>query len=503
MTHGRLPEGDAVRKKSDGSPTGESVSAGRHLRIRRDWYAFPLRIPQGLRGFLWGIVVAVAIEVALAWAHHRPTPLLERIEDQAMDAMIAVSRGQLAPAAMIPPFVWIDIDEATFSSWGEPIQLPRDKLTALLRFAWKSRPKLVLLDIDLSRPSSEVDDPLISFFRSLPARGNERTQAGIILPYTFRAPYSSDGADLPNLRRSPLASIIPADAAVYWASYQYDRDPDWTIRRWRMWEGFCDGSRFRSAIGIPLIVASLLSETPETLDNLHGALDLHFARSYRDACARNPRESYAEADTPRPTGSSDFLVGNITIHVPPSDLNQRIAYVVPWQPFTETAMPQTLHDGRVEQAVTRVPARLIMNAIDHDGQTNAALLQDKVVVIGGSFEESRDIHRTPLSDMPGSLVVMNSVLSLLGRGQLREPGLLARLAILVPLVLVTVLIFGRLSSFWALWLALAVIVVAFLPLSFRLFASGVWLDFALPILGVFAHNLYRQWEVNRRIGHGE
>ena len=48
------------------------------------------------------------------------------------------------------PFVYLDVDEETYVRWGEPVLIPRDKLATLLRLAIEEKPKIVIVDVDLS-----------------------------------------------------------------------------------------------------------------------------------------------------------------------------------------------------------------------------------------------------------------------------------------------------------------------------------------------------------------
>ena len=111
----------------------------------------------------------------------------------------------------------------------------------------------------------------------------------------------------------------------------------------------------------------------------------------------------------------------------------------------------------------------------------------RVVVIGGSFWESRDLYLTPLGQMPGFLVLVNAIHSLHQHEEIKPPSLYLKWPITVALIVLISLIFARLSSFWAMLVTSGVIIIALLPISYYLFKAGVWLDFVLPLCAVALH----------------
>jgi hypothetical protein len=46
------------------------------------------------------------------------------------------------------------------------------------------------------------------------------------------------------------------------------------------------------------------------------------------------------------------------------------------------------------------------------------------------------------------------------------------------------LVFALMSSFWGMVVSSVAVVIALLPLSFLFFRTGVWLDFAIPLMAV-------------------
>ncbi|HDN26266.1 MAG TPA: CHASE2 domain-containing protein, partial [Thioploca sp.] len=67
--------------------------------------------------------------------------------------------------------------------------------------------------------------------------------------------------------------------------------------------------------------------------------------------------------------------------------------------------------------------------------TNLEALTDSIVVIGGSYRDGRDIYLTPLGNMPGSLIIINAIHSLL------QYNIIDPLPIGAKIMLIAILIF--------------------------------------------------------------
>jgi hypothetical protein len=99
-------------------------------------------------------------------------------------------------------------------------------------------------------------------------------------------------------------------------------------------------------------------------------------------------------------------------------VGRRILYTIPWQGEAPGASGGTIPvvktlKKKERLLVSRVSALSALSASDREGQHGSADFQGRVVFIGGSFRDSRDIHASPLGAMPGVLVLMNALHSLL------------------------------------------------------------------------------------------
>jgi CHASE2 domain-containing sensor protein len=122
-----------------------------------------------------------------------------------------------------------------------------------------------------------------------------------------------------------------------------------------------------------------------------------------------------------------------------------------------------------------------------EGGADPAEIQDKIVLIGSTYEALGDIHNTPVGNLPGVYLIANSLNLFLEGNQLSETWWHTFLLVAVT-ILLTSLFFSHLSARWGLVLLAGpsffseIIVV---PVSVWLFsAHGVFLDFWLPFFGI-------------------
>jgi CHASE2 domain-containing sensor protein len=128
------------------------------------------------------------------------------------------------------------------------------------------------------------------------------------------------------------------------------------------------------------------------------------------------------------------------------------------------------------------------------GKAGRGHVAGQVAVIGGSAELSRDTYPTPLGDMPGAVILINSIDSLLHHRQLHHLPRMAEFAIAAALIVAVSVCFASLQHVWAYVLSCVVTIVALLALSMVGFHRGYWLDFTLPLIAVQLHHMIAQIE---------
>jgi adenylate cyclase len=111
--------------------------------------------------------------------------------------------------------------------------------------------------------------------------------------------------------------------------------------------------------------------------------------------------------------------------------------------------------------------------------------RDKIVMIGATFRESRDIFLTPKGLMRGVEVQANIVNTLLTKSEVRPVNRLYGLLIQACLSMAAGILFIAFRPFKAALLSIAGILIFFAPLSYLAYAKGnYWVDFMLPICAV-------------------
>lgn len=436
--------------------------------VRSHWRA----LSRSQRLFLSNVGIAVLIAVVIAFFHQHHW--LVRLENSAMDTMMEFNQGlpRMSDAGSADPmqFTFLDIDDASYRGWGEPYHVPRDKILKLIKFAAEANARLTVLDIDLSREGVDADDDrrLAAY---LTQYGKGVAHPPLILVRTF---YSGEPGDRQwvDIRPSFLDEF-EFPTSVHWAQPLFKATLwDGVIRHWHLIKFGCLNGRLVLVPATQLIAAALLSAGDVSSVNRYA--DLNVVRM--ENC--NNADSAASAITFRDAG------GRSEIFSPEAELGQRLIYTIPWK----SPAPDLI----------TVPAQLITES-PHD--LSGDLIRNRVVIIGASFADSRDIHRTPIGEMPGALIIANAIKSLTHYGQVRPPPALSHWVEKLFLILVAAWAFSRLTSLIAVFVAGAIIIGALVPISFYFFKFGLWVDFAIPLLAMVIHRAVAEYRGVQSLPH--
>src|SRR6266508_886124 len=125
-------------------------------------------------------------------------------------------------------------------------------------------------------------------------------------------------------------------------------------------------------------------------------------------------------------------------------------------------------------------------------------LRGRIVLIGGTFADGRDVHRTPYGLMPGVEIQANIVHMLTTGSLVRPAGWLAGFVVQLVAVLLAGLVMVVMRPLWGTVVCLAGALSLGVPASYLAFSrGGYWVDFLLPVgvtslLGVGADVLARR-----------
>jgi adenylate cyclase len=109
-------------------------------------------------------------------------------------------------------------------------------------------------------------------------------------------------------------------------------------------------------------------------------------------------------------------------------------------------------------------------------------LRGRTVLVGGTFVDGRDIHRTPYGFMPGVEIQANIVHMLATGSLVRPAGWLAGFGVQLVAVLLAGLVMVAMRPLWGTALCLAGALLLGVPASYLAFSrGGYWVDFLLPV----------------------
>ncbi len=411
--------------------------------------------------FLTNLLIGLLIAIVLHFAHH--SSWVQESENMAMDAMMSIN--QLLPRMTGEHrdqplrFAFIDIDENTYRTWDEPFFTPRDKLLRLIRFATEGGAEAVVVDVDLSKPSGD-DADLVAYLENY--RGTKRPP--LVMVRTFYPPSEFTHGNRHEIRPSILDAIQPGNRVVQAQPLFRLSHYDGEVRHWYLLETGCLEGKPKVLPSVQLALDATLSATPgdRPLERI-GKLAPHDCEEIGHAKhGHRPQLRY----------------GQRYIDLSHNPVGERLIYTLPWK------------RGAASDLDT-IPARRITEAAYPPA---ADLIRDRIVVIGASFADSRDIYPTPLGEMPGALIILNAIKSLHLFGQIEAPPAWVKWGIELLLILLMAWAFARFDSLKGTLLTGLVIILTLLPVSFYFFKYGLWVDFALPLLGMQFHQLVAEYE---------
>jgi hypothetical protein len=298
---------------------------------------------------------------------------------------------------------------------------------------------------------------------------------------------------LEELREAPpLDAVIDrSQGRIVLAAPFFTLSPDHVLRDWQLLQVVCE-RRAAGVEGVVRVVPSVqlavaarhfglaAGATPWQLGEAAGRCTpcpADPARAMRPAAAREAaRALLAQADTATATGwrathQAFAQIGvRMSAQVPRvHDLGNRVVF--------RWANPPSV-----------VPAiELLHGQVRHD-------LKGRIVVIGQSNVETVDHQLTPLGDMPGCVVLLNAIDSMIRYRVIETPSAWVTVPLAFAMIVVVGYAFARWNSLAGTLVATGAIIAVLPWASFSLFKHGVWLDFALPLLGIQVHKLITSLE---------
>lgn len=488
--------------------------------------------------------------------------LLVNAESAAVDwAMNVWVRREPSSQKDLEPLIWVDIDEATYHAMGEPLTIPRPSIRELIEQAVCAPAKLVIVDIALDRyisPTDEdmtrADESVSRYLQYYSKKASEHRnsasdngaghvaeldcvngQNGISFPHIILAKDlkkigSQESTPQFEERRSEiddLETTVDKSPVLHWGSTTFELDHDYVVRKWRLFEPTYKTvktnndtyNKYNTLLSIPLLAWTILRQ-PDLGNEPFEAVrfkDLLYlfpptdesSKDSKRSCFTDSKQSMDQAHSWTLTKKlSDGTTQSIQLCDMPNEVAQRVAYLIGngHEPWPSPTLPKT--DSRANP----VPLFGQMSAFrllasdgnsDSDIALNQLYLKNKVVVIGSSYEDSRDFHLTPIGRIPGALWMINAIESLMEYGEMRQTSKFEKYgSILLSLLAVSfffAILHSRplLASFFT-----GLVMLAFVFYSLRELGTGAWLEFTLPYFGVLIHFLVEQI-TSEKLLHGD
>ena len=545
------------------NPSTASGHTGGHAILatlsgwRLRWRALPPRT----RHWLVNIGIGVVIELYLHLAGHTfHLESLANAQNWALDRMMRVN-AVFQPA---PPDGWepprqtfVDVDDALWRNkkeWGggEPYRAPREPLLNLVENAFDMGATQVVLDIlvegDGTRAEESAEDRIFADgLRKLLNLDNAgKAVIGqdeqLVLVRTLRAPLPINTRTLDNqsaleklpfpeghlseMRESPLVDRVVKESGgrIVFAAPYFSYSNDRVLRDWQLLQVVCEpqADRVTGAVrvlpSVQMVVAQKywgLAAIAGQNDGPHGALA--HGEPVDNSCTPFPQQqTLAFTSLAKVVGQSAALKKTVdaVIHRYWADLNKALtdpratrsrAIDIGEAPphLGQLGNRVVFHSGAIpgptDPYFSVVSAQNLLDAAKR--KNIESLFAGRVVVIGQSYAEAGDRHFTPMGEMPGSMVLLNAIDSMARYQIIRAPSAWVTMPIALFLILVVGYIFARWDSLVGTLISTVVLVPLLAIGSFYLFRYGVWLDFALPLVAIQTHRMFKSFE--ERIRHQE
>ena len=456
---------------------------------------------------------------------------LTKTEDVGADLFMYVFKQGLISKKSDYLYAFVDVDEATYSKWGEPLLMPRDKLLCIINFARTSQAKLIFVDFDLSHWQQDAEFGAV-FARSL-ARMSEDGPCSVLPGHSVTAAsastvpiilhrgishyHVSPTSDIGRLRLSDskLENAVSESDYLFWASTTLEIDPDGIVRRWILWKETCREAGENESVEVIPSVA-LMSQAVLKGDNPE-----RIANAIKSSCAR-----FSCTDKSRHESCPKPEIGGRRIDL--SNKKARILYTIPWIPiqdktlvghersFEDLRPPEVEHKGRKEPIVVSIRADAVTQLYcpngskkqianrcmpapfghersdrqvsAHGEMASSPLLKDRIVIIGGSYSSTRDTYVTPVREaMPGAVALMNSIHTLTHHGVLHAPGWFISSILFFVQAGVVAAVYCFLGKPLYAAIAYVLLFCIMFVVNGLLLKSGVWIDASLATLGVFMY----------------
>lgn len=382
----------------------------------------------------WVVSTALCVALAMAVVPGQSVSDMSELIGELIDRDTFFRLAHLfaGPPNNATPVTFVDLDEDTFAAWGRPDRVPQSKLVLLINQVSNFSPIGVLVDIDLSDAPRE-DAAYIEMQTAI-----ERAAAEMSVWLPRRTVFSPTGVVDGRIVREPIFLETPFDTSfselknVTWVSVAVEPEDLDALRTTRLWITSCQKAMAETLPSVQLAAYSLLRSDERRHQDLGAFLDYQTTQQ----CQHNRSSSAADA------AMALDGYGHLRQTSP-------IPYLFPWLPGRSQSQASMHQDGVQVPLLRTVSAAKVAEV---DTEFDRSLFDGRFVVIGASTFASRDIHSTPLLDMPGALILANTIAG--ATDVLEGPGLVSRMIAGFAVFAILVGIFVLLTALPALVIAI-------------------------------------------------
>jgi len=379
------------------------------------------------------------------------------------DRIIEISAALSGAAEHSFPVTLIKVDDETMSRWGAPAITPHAALARLIEVAGKGGAAAIVVDIDLAseNPTTAPDPALLETVANYQAK-----DLPLMFVRSFRAGPANDGetggAALVNT--TPYDGVFAENRKAMWVSVLTPLSEDRIVRKLRLWQTVCAGAEGVSYPSPALVIAAKFA----TEGDRSGDLGKFLAGQVDRRCKRLDSEPAA---------------------LWPHRASPDVAIQYMFNANSEEATAKTIsYKGGSVALFKQIPAWTLVNygaeGATPAGEIHPQAFQDRIVVIGVTHANSRDLYATPLGSQPGAVILANTVAAATAMSDMPEASPVTEILIILGIFAVLAFISYQLQWAPAALIAGLITVAAALILS-RLFGFEVAIRIIAVTLTLF------------------
>ena len=354
------------------------------------------------------------------------------------------------------PVRFIDITAKSFDAWHKPFLTPRRVVAELIEHARNNGAKVIVLDIQLTNPDCCDPKGDLLLIKTVQDIATSPNAPYLIIPVATVRNGIMQTTIVDNImdKQPSLNHKVYRGIPLLGASMRDQRVRYWELYR----QGVTVDGRKQILWGVPLLASVLYAGKPEVLNSAEKLLFQHVS-----------------TESQLTVGSVRYTLHALDTPAVPDLYSQRIRF---------NLLPPSMEDLTSNLLKMRRTADMIIDkGIPDEG------MKGKIALIGNSYEESGDLHATPVGNMPGMYVIGNAIHTIATNTQPVPLGSAVVIVLEIAAVCTMAFIMGQEIPFYLI-LLFFLVVVPFLALEVNWLLYhylGLFFNFAAPLsaMGIY------------------